>query len=493
MGFEDLIAKTIVRFAPAQSGALWIGILLLTVIAGDFKNICSRRNAILIMLLLPAFPLMDIMLWESRLLRAHPTTNWLLGFSFSVLFTFTALISATALYFAFRKPDLNMSLNLPNRGLKILLLIVVITNIIVVLGKKADDAGTYTSLGAQRWMETGTMPYGDPLLRGPDAPAFGAAATYGPLLYVAHIPFHLLFGPPWNSPDIAPKKDKEYQWPNQYITKLTCLVFQLLALYALIEIGRRYADENIGLAMAALYASSPYVLGLGSGDQLASGLITGLPFISHIAPPAMILFALLFLERRPVVAGIMLAGGAGVLFWPVFLFPLFFGWCFWQQRADVARFTAGFAGAGAVIAIMVIYFTGSIGDQGPIDLLLTSTLEHQEGFSSREYGGSKFSFWGTHPDSAAFWQQPLFGNTSVFKPSFILYATLSAFAFVLVRGRNIAQLAFLIAALASAIQLWKTHAGGTYVEWYLPFLLVGIFCSRTASEVTPPAPAPSSS
>ena len=47
--------------------------------------------------------------------------------------------------------------------------------------------------------------------------------------------------------------------------------------------------------------------------------------------------------------------------------------------------------------------------------------------------------------------------------------------FFLARGRSLAQLALLIAAMAAAVQLWKTHAGGTYVMWYLPFLLLGLF------------------
>lgn len=473
MDEASLFAKTLLRFTPDQAGALWIGILLVTVVAGDFQKIFSRKNGLLIVLLLPALPLLDIMLWEERL--GDPATGWLLGAAFSALFTVTAFIAAFALYLVFRKPESGWDLNLPNRGLRVLLAIVILINIFVVLGRPGDDAGAYTSLGAQRWLETGTMPYGDPLLRGQDAPGYGAAATYGPLLYIAHMPLQLLTGLPWNSPDLSPMND-DYIKPSGYVTQLTSLAFQLLALYALVGIGRRYASESIGLAMAIIYAGSPYILGLGSNTEL----ITGLPYISHIAPTALILLTLLFLDR-PLIAGIMLACATGILFWPLFLFPLFFGWYFWQHKG-VRNFTVGFAGMGAIIAVIVIYFTGSIGDQGPIDLLLSSTLEHQEGVSQHEYGASKFSFWGTHPALASFWQQPLFGNTSVFKPSFILFASLSAFAFLLARGKNRAQLALLVAVLASAIQLWKTHAGGTYVEWYLPFLLIGIFCRYPAAE-----------
>jgi hypothetical protein len=481
MDSATLIAKAILRFTPDQAGALWIGILLVILVAGDFQRIFSRWNGLLLILLLPAVPLMDIMEWEGRL--GDPATGWLLGFAFSALFAATAFVAASALYLAFRKSGVAAAgINLPNRGLRILLFVVVIINILVVMGRPGEDSGPYTSLGAQRWMETGTMPYGDPLLRGPDAPGFGAAATYGPLLYVAHMPFQLLLGPPWNSADMPPRHP-DYVIPSEYATKLTCLAFQLLALYALIELGRRYANENTGLAIAIIYAGSPYVLGLGSDTALA----TGLPYISHIAPTAMVLLALLYLDR-PVVSGLMLAGAVGVLFWPLFLFPVFFGWYVWQQRADTWRFLAGFAGAGAAIAIMVIYFTGSIGDQGPLDLLLTSTLEHQEGVGQLEYGGSKFSFWGNHPALAAFWQQPVIGDTSIFKPSFMLFAGLSALAFFLVRGKDRVQFALLIALVASAIQLWKTHAGGTYVEWYLPFLLIGIFCARPAVTPEPAVP-----
>jgi hypothetical protein len=477
MDEATLFAKTLTRFTPDQAGALWIGILLVIVVAGDFRNIFSRRNGLLAILLLPALPLMDIMVWGFGR-QGDPLASWLLGAAFSVLFTLTAFIAAIALYLAFRKPDIDWSINLPTRGLRVLLAVVVIINIIVVLGRPGEDSGPYTSMGAQRWLETGTMPYGDPLLRGPDAPGYGAAATYGPLLYVAHMPLQLLMGPPWNDPGMEPK-DKAYVLPSQYVTKLTCLAFQLLALYSLFAIGRRYASENIGLSMAILYAGSPYVMGLGSD----TALVGGLPYISHIAPTAMILLTMLFLSR-PLIAGIMLAGAVGILFWPVFLFPLFFGWYFWQ-RAGVGRFTTGFAGTGAAIAIMVIYFTGSIGDQGPIDLLISSTLEHQEGVGEREYGATSFSFWGTHPALASFWQQPIFGDTSIFKPSFILFLALSVSSFLLVRGRDRAQLALLVVVLAAAIQLWKTNAGGTYVEWYLPFLLIGIFCSLPAGRKEP--------
>jgi hypothetical protein len=52
--------------------------------------------------------------------------------------------------------------------------------------------------------------------------------------------------------------------------------------------------------------------------------------------------------------------------------------------------------------------------------------------------------------------------------------------FFATRRSGAAQLALVSAAIAMGAQLWKIHATGTYVAWYYPLLLIGLFC-------TPPA------
>jgi hypothetical protein len=162
-----------------------------------------------------------------------------------------------------------------------------------------------------------------------------------------------------------------------------------------------------------------------------------------------------------------------VLFWPAFLAPVWIGWRFWR-RQDVLPFVAGFAITGLAIVSIVIYFTHAPSGASALHMFLESTLEHQEGFGAQQYGMSTFSFWGTHPRLAAVWQVPLFGTTSLLKPTFILFAALCTAAFFLARNRTLPQFAALTAMLTSAIQLWKTHATGTYVEWYLPFLIIAL-------------------
>ncbi len=70
-----------------------------------------------------------------------------------------------------------------------------------------------------------------------------------------------------------------------------------------------------------------------------------------------------------------------------------------------------------------------------------------------------------------------------------MYVAFCAVSFFLARGRTVAQFALLVAALAAAIQLYKTHAGGTYVGWYLPFLLIGIFAGTGGQAERPEAAA----
>ena len=104
---------------------------------------------------------------------------------------------------------------------------------------------------------------------------------------------------------------------------------------------------------------------------------------------------------------------------------------------------------------------------------------------------SPFGFFGVHPEAAAKLHKPLFSlpgldpQSPFTKPLFLGLAALSLLGFFLARNRRPAQLAFLLAAIAAAVQLWKTQATGTYVEWYYPLLLIGIFADRPTAG--PPA------
>jgi hypothetical protein len=496
-GYENPgpVIQLLQRLAPEQGGALWIGLLVTLLVAFDYRRPFSPRNFGLALLLLPAVPLIDIMQWGYHTYKGDRESEKLLGIAFDVLMAVTGVVVLWGLALAFRPGRTSFAFNIPAPALRTLVVVLLLLSAIVTLSRAGEDAGPYTSLGARRWLETGILPYGDPKLRGTNTegpevktPGHGAAATYGPLLFVAHIPFHYLTGAAWNPPDATPM-DQSYRRPPDVATRLTCLAFHLVLVAALYAILRGLGGSATALGGLALYLAHPCVLGLGS--RAIDGLgpnpcyICGLAFISHVAPTALTVTALAC-HRRPFVAGLCLAAGAGLLFFPAFFFPAFLGWYFWR-RQGAARFLGGFALGGALIVALVVAFTPELDGKGPIKLFLESTLEHQEGTGPSAYGRSYFSFWHPYDGWKATLQRPVFGSGSTFKPTFLGFIALCGLSFFLARGRTVAQLAGILAMLAAAIQIWKTHAGGTYVEWYLPFLLVAWIGARPAAPA-PPAP-----
>ena len=210
-----------------------------------------------------------------------------------------------------------------------------------------------------------------------------------------------------DNPADSDPADESYIRPPRFATQATAFAYFLLRCSRSTASLPRIAGIDLGISAAILFAASPYVIGLG-GERF---LIGGLVYISHIAPPAMVLLALLAV-RRPLVSGLLLSAAAGLLFYPAFLFPLWLGW-FSRSRRNALVFATGFLGGGLLIAGFVVAFTPATGEAGSVSLFLESTVEHQEGIGDREYGTSSLGFWGTHPRLARFWQSPLVG-TSVF-------------------------------------------------------------------------------
>ena len=122
----------------------------------------------------------------------------------------------------------------------------------------------------------------------------------------------------------------------------------------------------------------------------------------------------------------------------------------------------------------VLLFVHAPDVNSAMSMFLEGTLEHQERAGIQQYGANPFGFRGTHPELGAFWQSPVFSGPSLFKSTFLAFAGLGLLAAFLARGRTMAQLAALTAGLTAAAQLSKMHAGGSYVEWFYPFLIIGL-------------------
>jgi Na+/H+ antiporter NhaD/arsenite permease-like protein len=125
-----------------------------------------------------------------------------------------------------------------------------------------------------------------------------------------------------------------------------------------------------------------------------------------------------------------------------------------------------------------LLFTQSAPGETVWHAIYESTVGHQE--AQNAYGSSTFSFWSTQPKLADLWQRQLIPGQYLLRPSVNIFAAFIIATFFIARRRSQVQLAALTAAIAIAVQLWKSHAGGSYVEWYYPFFLIGLFCTGQA-------------
>ena len=203
MDVERLLSALLTKLVPDQAGVLWIGGLVTFLVFANLERWRSRRNLTLCALLVMAPLLVDLIHWRGRAA----------ALIFAAIYVFTACYAVWALVLGFKETGIRWSPNLSRRGLLALLAVVLTLNAVIVFGRPPDDAGYYTNLAAQRWTETGNLPYGDPLLKGPGSPAHGAAATYGPLLYASHVPFQWVLGPRRNPADANPA-DPAYIFPR---------------------------------------------------------------------------------------------------------------------------------------------------------------------------------------------------------------------------------------------------------------------------------------
>src|SRR5581483_10461604 len=214
----------------------------------------------------------------------------------------------------------------------------------------------FVNIGAQRLRERGRWPYGDPLLTSTPA------AAYGPILYLAHVPFQLALAPHRVNPVSLPRPPIEtgdvYFEPPIAATQLCAIAFHFLAIAALFAAGRRLAGATVAWALVVLYGGSAYVLGVGGETTF----IGGMTFVSHVAPAAVTLLAFALLHR-PVWSGAALAASIGTLFYPIFMVPAWLGY-YWSDRRHLKAFVLGFAIASIVIAGSVLALSRPAHERG---------------------------------------------------------------------------------------------------------------------------------
>ncbi len=223
------------------------------------------------------------------------------------------------------------------------------------------------------------------------------------------------------------------------IAKLVAILSHLAIIVGIIAIGYwHFNNVKMGIGAAALYLMLPY-----------TSQMTGR--VDHVLPTAMLVWAVLC-YRRPLIAGMFLGLAIGIIYYPLFLLPLWFSF-YWQR--GLWRFAVGLV---VVLSVMVLM------------LVLVS------------------------PDAAAFWQcfKKMFGLMSpqmeglggIWRLGWApVYRYPILTAFVAMCGsfaiwpaqKNLGTLLSCSAAVMVATQFWHGYGGGLYMAWYLPLFLLTVF------------------
>ena len=452
----------LLRLLPTQGGTLWLSVILLLVIAFDFRRPFHPRNVELLALLPVGFLLYDVMAFFEYF--QDPIYWRVMDWVFIGIMAVSLFLLGRAMV-RMRHPHAEpWRPSLDQRTLFVLTLLLLALNVGVALLREIDDVGFYTNLGAQRLRERGMFPYGDPLLT--NTPG----ATYSPILYYSHLIYQVLLEPtPLNAPDPRPAFGV-YVLPPALASKLATITFHLIGVASLIVAARRTVGAQAAWGVAALYCGSAYVIGVGGEREM----IGGMTFASHIAPAAVTMAAFAALTR-PVWAGALLATAMATLFWPAFLFPAWLGY-YWRSMVDARKFVAGFVLASLLIGVPVLMRSQAIEGRGLISTILHETQGHQQ--DPNAYGSSPFGFWGLRGGVRAVLRDPIVAGQPNTAPAFLMFAAFAVGSFFLARGRTEVQLALLTGALAIGSQLWKIHGTGVYVAWYYGFLLLGFLGHR---------------
>ena len=449
-GHTTEIAQVLVDDRTGEVTEAWTGVQVAWTMARGYPGAFGRAvNApyiwipLCLLFLLPFIPLRHPF---SRLRMVHMDLVVILSFSVSYAFFNAAELGASVplsylplAYLAVRM--VRVAQRRPAEGLATWMSLDMLGIAIVFLvgfrlglnftNSNVIDVGYSGVIGADR------IAHGEPLYGNfPRDDVHGD--TYGPVAYLAYLPFELLFG--WHG-----------KWDGLPAAHGAAVLFDLSTLALLYVLGRRHGGAHTGALLSYLWAACPFsllVANSNSNDALVGALL---------------LLALL-VAGRPVARGGVLALAGLTKFAPLALVPLF-------ARPGRARVAAGFAGTAVLVTVPVLA-------PGGLDAFYDRTLGFQGDRSS------PFSIWGYYGT--------LDGLQALAQFAAVAFAVVLGFVRV---PRDTAGLAALAAAVLIAFQLAVTHWFYLYLGWFVPLVLVALVIPRGdagRTRSTPPFAVPRS-
>jgi hypothetical protein len=332
-------------------------------------------------------------------------------------------------------------------------------------GSNVIDVGFSGVVGAHR-IANGEMPYGHMPVQG-NLKACGPADaegdirdriqtngrcesanergdTYGPVAYLAYLPGYLLLG--WSG-----------KWDTLPAAHFTSIAFDLLAIFGLALVGRRFGGLPLAATLAFAWAAYPFT-------QYTSNSNT-----NDAIPPVLLIWGF-WLVSSPAARGAFAALAGWSKFGSLIVAPLWAGYpeaLSLRHARGAALFVAGFA-AATIAAFSILLLEP--------DLLHAARVFWDRTVAWQLTRESPFSIWDWGQYHAAgipdlhLVQLPLIG--------IVLVAAVGAAFYP--RHRSPLQLAALTAALLIGFELVLTHWSYLYLPWFFPFAAFAVLAPSRA-------------
>lgn len=245
---------------------------------------------------------------------------------------------------------------------------------------------------------------------------------------------------------VLPEEEAE-QWPGAESTpqpwlpnlaRVLAILSNLAIVVGIVGIGYWHFDNvKTGIGCAVMYLLLPYTA------QMTGNL-------EHAIPAALLVLAMLA-YRQPLIAGVLLGLAAGLVYYPLFLLPL---WISFYWHRGIGRLLAGVSASLVLLCgLLLLEGVGPFGEH----------LQRMFGLWSPLMDGLE-GIWGPGRVTPVF-RLPVLVGCILLSASFAFWPS----------RKNLGSLMCGTAAIMLAVQFWHGFGGGLYMAWFLPFTLLTIF------------------
>ncbi len=245
------------------------------------------------------------------------------------------------------------------------------------------------------------------------------------------------------TPPLDPARPDVYRaaFLRSVTTRSATIFAHLLIVSGMVWIGFRHFDNiHTGVAAATLYLLTFYT------SQMTRQ-------IDHVAPAALLVWAVAA-YRWPVIAGILVGAAAGLIYYPLFLLPL---WCSFYWRRGLVRFLVA-------VAVVLLLMVASLALTSPDVASFFAQVKQMFGLRN-PLNVQVTGLWHYLKDDYRVYRLPVIAAFAVVSAGLAFWPA----------QKNFGTLLACSAAVLLATQFWLADEGGLVMGWYLPLLILTIF------------------